>query len=258
MLGGDLTVSSIIGEGSVFTFEIVVSLGNQKELKGKFKAKRAISLVPGQYMPRVLITDDKEEARSVLVQLLNLIGFETKEASSGREAIEVYKLWKPDFIWMDIRMLDMNGLEATRHIRQLDGGNSVVIVAITASTWEEERQIVLASGFDDFVRKPFYDYEILEIMAKHLGVRYIYEEEVNDADYTVQDKNIDIEKIEAVVPIELENQLKEAVVRLNRTKTVEIIDEIFKIDSNIGKYLKDLAENLEYDRILTILEKKEY
>jgi len=256
MLGGDLTVTSKVGEGAVFKFDIVVSLGREKDLKNKFKMKRAISLVPGQYKPRVLVTDDKQEARSVLVQLLQLVGFETVEAASGYEAVSVFKSWKPDFIWMDIRMMDMNGIEATKQIRQLEGGNTVVIVAITASTWEEERQIVLASGFNDFVRKPFYDYEIFEIMAKHLGVRYIYEDDDASSALKLNERNIQVEDINEVIPADLKAELCEAVIRLNRTKTSEIIEKVSVIDSSIGSYLKELAENLEYDRLLSLFENK--
>lgn len=254
MLGGDLTVKSKAGEGAVFRFYVVATLGREKDLKNKFKMQKAIGLVPGQYVPRILVVDDKVDARSVLIQLLKLVGFETNEAASGREAVEKFVSWKPDFIWMDIRMMDTNGMEATKQIRLLDGGNTVVIVAITASTWEEERQIILAAGFNDFVRKPFYDYEIFEIMAKHLGVRYIYENSDDLSERKMADQNLKIEQINNIIPKDLRSDLCEAVIRLNRKKTSEIIEKISAFDEMIGEYLKELADNLEYDRLLSLFE----
>jgi PAS domain S-box-containing protein len=254
LLGGDLAVVSREGKGSAFSFNIVITKGDEKNLAEKFGGKKVVSLMPGQYIPKVLITDDKQEARSVLVQLLGIIGFQTREATSGFEAIDIFKKWKPDFIWMDIRMPDIDGIDTAKKIRLIDGGETVVIVAITASTWEEEKQIVLASGFNDFVRKPFYDYEIFEIMAKHLGVRYIYEDENADGSSAIPEKVIDKNYICSNIPLNIRNDLKEAVIRLNREKTNEVVEIICSLNTDAGNYLKDLAENLEYDKILSLLD----
>lgn len=256
LLGGDLKVSSRIGEGSTFFLDIIAQQGNEQEFNNKFKTRKAMKLVPGQNIPRVLITDDKAEARTVLVEFLKMLGFETQEACNGKEAITKFVQWKPDFIWMDIRMAEMDGMEAAKRIRLLEGGNSVVIVAITASTWEEERQIILAAGFDDFVRKPFHDYELFEVMAKHLGIRYIYEDsdESDNDKNSLADKEITKEQLDVVVKGELRKELNEAVLRLNRNKTLEIIEKIYLKDNAVGLFLKQIAENLDYDRLLTLLE----
>lgn len=70
----------------------------------------------------------------------------------------------------------MDGLEATRLIRALDGGKDVKIVAVTASAFAEQRKEVLAAGVDDFVRKHYRSTEIFDCLAKHLGVRYVHEQ----------------------------------------------------------------------------------
>ncbi len=74
---------------------------------------------------------------------------------------------------MDVRMPEMGGMEATRRIRELDGGGEVKIAAMTASAFQSERNVVMAAGMDDFIGKPFRPKEVFECMARHLGVRYV-------------------------------------------------------------------------------------
>ena len=113
--------------------------------------------------------------RDVLVLLLRSVGFDVREAVDGQEAIAVWEEWEPHLIWMDMRMPVMNGYEATRHIKASTKGQATVIIALTASAFEEERTVVLSAGCDDFVRKPFREAEVFDKMADYLGVRYTYD-----------------------------------------------------------------------------------
>jgi CheY-like chemotaxis protein len=76
---------------------------------------------------------------------------------------------------MDMRIPVINGYEATKQIKLTTKGQATVIIALIASTLEEERAVALLSGCDDFVRKPFREQIILEKIAQHLGVSYLYE-----------------------------------------------------------------------------------
>ena len=78
---------------------------------------------------------------------------------------------------MDMRMPVMDGYEATRLIKATIKGQATAVIALTASTLEEERAVILSVGCDDFVRKPFREADIFDIMNKHIGVEYVYEEE---------------------------------------------------------------------------------
>ena len=80
---------------------------------------------------------------------------QTREAENGVEAIAIWEEWQPHLIWMDMRMPVMDGYEATRQIKSHLKGQATVIIALTASALEEEKTIILSSGCDDFVRKPF-------------------------------------------------------------------------------------------------------
>jgi CheY-like chemotaxis protein len=145
-----------------------------------------IGLEPGQADFGILIAEDNPDSRSVLRQLLESAGFNVIEAANGQEAVEQYKNQSPDMIWMDIRLPVMSGVEATKRIRKLEEKSTIQnpkskidrlpIVALSASSFEEDREEFLAAGCDDFVRKPFRAEEIFNVMAKYMEVRYIYQD----------------------------------------------------------------------------------
>ena len=255
LMGGDITVTSRLGEGSIFRFEITVGRGKESDFSEKSRQRRVIGLENGQGAPRILVADDKPDNRNLLVKLLGTVGFEVREAVNGREAIEIFESWQPHFIWMDIRMPVMGGLEATRHIKATDRGKSTIIAALTASALQGERESILAAGCDDFVRKPYREHEIFNVMKEHLGLKYIYENEQPE-NMTVTAKTSIVfgtEELATALPENLRAQMREAVLRLDTNRSFELIEKISLLDASIGSVFRTLAENLDYQRILTLL-----
>ena len=254
MMGGDITVSSREDEGSVFRLEISIGEGKESDIMEKTHPPRVIGLEPGQAVPRVMVVDDKEENRSLLIKLLEIVGFDTREAVNGQEAVEISELWRPHFIWMDIRMPVMDGLEATRRIKATEAGKTLTIAAVTASALVEERETILAAGCDDFVRKPYREREIFEVMAKHLGLKYVYEKEQTEKEPGSPEMELKSEQLVEALPPDLRGELHTAIVRLDTTRTLEVIDRIAGRDAAIGALLKKLADDLAYDRLLLLTE----
>jgi signal transduction histidine kinase/DNA-binding response OmpR family regulator len=252
LMGGDLTVTSREGEGSTFRFEIDVHAG-QEDIREKTHAPLVMGLTPGQTVPRVLVVDDDEENRKLLVRLLELAGFKVQEAENGEKAVALFAQWSPQFIWMDMRMPVMDGLEATRRIRTLPGGDQVKIVAFTASVMEEERTSILAARCDDVVHKPYRESLLFEVMAKHLGVNYHYEE--NSSEIAIESET-DMCSL-TTLPAGLRDSLTRAVLELDTDRTLAVVEEITRQDAAIGPVLRKLAENLEYERLLTMLEQND-
>jgi CheY-like chemotaxis protein len=183
MMGGEMTVSSIVGRGTTFKFNITVGVVDATDIEGKKPTRRVIALAtqrcanePNQPRYRILIVDDRYDNRQLLIKLLNPLGFELREASNGQDAIALWETFEPHLIWMDMRMPVMDGYEATKQIKATTKGQATAIIALTASILEEERAVVLSAGCDDFLRKPFRESDIFEAMHKHIGVRYIYDE----------------------------------------------------------------------------------
>jgi CheY-like chemotaxis protein len=123
-----------------------------------------------------LAVDDRAESRQLLVRLLAPLGCEIREAANGEEAVNIWQEWMPHLILMDLRMPVMSGREATRYIKGTEKGKDTVIIALTASSFEEDREQILADGCKDFVRKPFREEVLFELMGKHLGLQFIDDE----------------------------------------------------------------------------------
>ncbi|CAN1208719.1 hypothetical protein TUMEXPCC7403_00760 [Tumidithrix helvetica PCC 7403] len=197
LLGGELRVQSAIAHGTLFQFEIQASLGTTIEQKIQQPAHRAIGLAPDLPIYRILVVDDVWENRQLLTKMLSPIGFDIKEAENGAEAIALWESWQPHLIWMDMRMPVMDGYEATRRIRERERQENVelshpfsktIIIALTASAFEEKRSLVLAAGCDDYVRKPVQQDTLFAKMAEYLGVRYLYTDKGSKLDRAMTGK----------------------------------------------------------------------
>lgn len=176
LMGGDISVSSTLGKGSLFKFDIVVQKALETQLPNQMQERQVISLASNREQVRLLVVDDQPENRWLLLKLLTSVGFEVKEAQNGLDAITVWEEWQPHLIFMDMRMPVMNGYEATGRIKATAVGQATAIVAVTGFAFEENRAAILAAGCDDFISKPFQANDIFAKLASHLGVSYIYQE----------------------------------------------------------------------------------
>ena len=173
LMGGKIEVASQVDLGSTFSFNIQIKIGEPSITSLEFR--RIIGLQSEQITPKVLVAEDRWENRQFLVRLLDTIGFEVKEATNGSEAIAIWSDWSPDLILIDLQMPVMDGYEATQHIKRSD--KSVVIIAITASQFKEQKKFILSSGCDDLLNLPFREEDLWSKIARHLKVEYIYETE---------------------------------------------------------------------------------
>lgn len=173
LMGGTLQVKSVPGEGSQFWFDL-----DLHEVKGSQEephiAEPKIIGITGE-RPRILIVDDKIDNRMFLNDLLTPLGFDVTEAEDGEECLGQAMTIRPDAILMDLRMPNMNGLEATRRIRQTPELKDVVIIAISASSFEHNRLECLKAGTDNFLSKPFRINKLLELLHHHLPIELVYD-----------------------------------------------------------------------------------
>ncbi|EDN70187.1 Periplasmic Sensor Hybrid Histidine Kinase [Beggiatoa sp. PS] len=174
MMDSSLQVTSTVGEGSIFWFELqlpeAVDWQHNDIVQG--------TIIGFEDAPRkILVVDDNAANRMIFFGLLFPLGFEVIEAENGQQGIETAKALLPDLIIMDLVMPIMDGLEATRQLRQIPALKNVIIIAASASAFDKQRKECLGVGCDDFVTKPIEADEVLEKLQEHLKLTWIYEAE---------------------------------------------------------------------------------
>jgi signal transduction histidine kinase/CheY-like chemotaxis protein len=254
LMGGELSVSSSVGVGTCFSFELSAPSADAKAAAVCRYTSRAVALEAEQPPYRLLVVEDNQTNRSLMVTLLQSVGFEVQEAVNGRQAVEKWREWRPHLIWMDMRMPIMDGYQATAQIKESPVGKDTVIIALTASAFKEDRLKAIEHGCDDFVGKPFRESEIFEMIKKHLGVRYAYDEEDEGLKAAASQKRFDELLITLIddLPAELIARLKEATELSDSTKIDEVIEEIRTENVQIAEAFSALADNFAYDDILAL------
>jgi len=177
LLGGSLTLSStgVPGQGACFELRIPITLSTGEVSAAIPSApQRTVSALAPDHPPqRLLVVEDQPENRLLLELMLEDLGFEVRTAPDGEQALRQWEEWQPHLIWLDLYMPGMDGCEVARRIKATQQGQSTIIVALTASVRKEDRDRGLAAGCDDFLGKPFHRKDLMELLTRHLGGRFL-------------------------------------------------------------------------------------
>jgi CheY-like chemotaxis protein len=240
----------------VFYFTIPVSVLPSVAEPEEPKHGRILGLAEGQPSYRLLIVEDQPENRLLLRRLLEPLGFELREAVNGQEAVALFEQWHPDLIWMDIRMPVMDGLEAVRRIRANQAGTETKIIALTAHALDEESKPILAAGCDDLVRKPFRESEIFDALVRHLRLKFIYEKApLQKSTLAAPGLALRPEQLD-ILPAELLRDLRQAAIELDTARTQALIGQVAERDASLGRALRTLATQFDYEGLLKLLERE--
>lgn len=256
LMGGEITVSSQVGVGSCFQFTLPTTVVEQAVGDRDRTQGTVVAIAPGQPTYRLLVAEDSATNRLLMVRLLTRLGFEVREANNGQEALAIWREWHPHLIWMDMQMPIMNGFEAIRQIKATPEGASTVIIALTASAFEEQRQAILAIGCDDFVRKPFQREELLAKISQHLPVQYLYAEPdrvggiATTAAPTAEPM---IANALQAMPADWRDKLHHAAAQCSDRLLLELIDQLPDEQVALATALKQLTENFRFDQITTLI-----
>lgn len=248
LMGGELDIRSQPDRGTSVSFAVEVAMPAQPAAAAPAQA-RAIRIA-GDVHPRVLLVDDRPEGRELLARLLRPLGFEVREAANGQEAIYEWQRWAPQAICMDMRMPVLDGREATRRIKATPEGQHTIIIAVTASSFDEQREEVLALGCDDFVRKPFQEEVLLQILAKHLHLSY--EREALPGVEAGMDDAALAEHL-AALPQALRARLRDSLQRLDVTAIEQGLNELRALDPAAAAVVALMVEQFRFERVAALL-----
>ena len=250
LLGGALHVESAFGQGSRFWFALSLPAVDAPERASGVPAAPVIGYRGTRR--RVLIADDKRENRAVLVDMLAPLGFVIAEAGNGQEVLDVAARFRPDVVLMDMRMPVLDGLEATRRLRQSEALRDVIVIAVSASAYGHHREQYLAAGADDFLSKPFRQEKLLELLGARLGLDLVYASDA--AGSPASDKAPDGE---IVVPPDGELAiLRELAQRGDLRNLLAQVERLERADQRYAPFaarLRGLAERFQLKKINELL-----
>ncbi len=242
-LGGKLEVESQPGQGSRFIISLPLVEVPEQDLselvKDTLTDQRSLVLAPGQDVT-VLVADDLRENRDVLVKLLEGVGFHTREARDGKEAIEKLREYDMPVALIDLRMPVMNGMEAAREIRKDPTLKDKVLIAVSASVLSDKAG-AREAGFDDFIGKPFRASEVFDKIKRHLKVRYTVAAQESPADSERKRVKAGDQKLPPEVAREVARRVQEAVQLGDVSELTAVATELIQRNDLTSPYGEEIA-----------------
>ena len=244
LMGGDIQVESTPGQGSRFWFEVTLPL-----TAGAVPIEEVqTEVISGYEGPKltVLVVDDVELNRALLVDMLAPLGFETLEAADGQQALELAQTHPPDLILMDRRMPVLDGLAAVRLLRQIPELAETPVISISASVSERDRAEIMAAGYTAFLPKPVSWPDLAAQLEAHLPLEWTYEAVVVEGEVSESE-------VELVLPPRADLETLYELARYGSISRIQ--DWVQALAARDEKYqplaakLGHLAESYEIERI---------
>ncbi len=208
MMGSKIELTSNYGQGSKFWLDLKLGISTEWISAASYSNKGTIIGYSGE-PKKLLVVDDKEVNREVLVEVLRPLGFVIEQAENGAEALEKTRSFQPDLIITDIAMPVMDGYDFTREVRSLYS-EKIPIIACSASVSSSDKDLAIAAGCNDFIPKPVEMEILFLILEKYLQIQWNYDVNHSTSSRT-QEQSTKVPVQEMVFPTSAElNKLYEA------------------------------------------------
>jgi len=255
MMGSTIEVSSELGRGSRFHFELEVPLAEDwATAVTQVEAGKIVGYEGSRR--KLLVVDDKAVNRTIIMEVLDPLGFDCHQAENGEEGLALARELRPDLILTDLVMPVLDGFEMTRRLRQYPQLKNTVIIASSASVLRADKVQSLQAGCDDFIPKPIEFDRLLTTVQKHLKLEWVYE--TYRRSQTDDDTPKNIASDEWVVPPAAALM---AIYEAAKIGDIEQIErEVQRIKISDQRYvpfcdrISELAHNFEDNEIVNLIE----
>lgn len=258
-LDGSVSVESEAGKGSCFTVSLPLVRIDESELAEPLRTSLSEAMqyeLPEGKEVTALIVDDRDHNRDVLSQMLRSAGFQTVEAHDGIVALDELRKHRMPLVLMDIHMPRMNGLDATRKIKQDPELANTVVIAVSASVFPDSQQSIFDAGCDDFIGKPVRSAELFQKVDRHLRVFLTSESaELSASTSGGADECTKTPPLEKVK--EADRKLRAAAEVGNVTLLTELLDELSELYDGTSAYVDEirrLMRSFDFDGILNLVQ----
>jgi PAS domain S-box-containing protein len=250
-MGDELKVESTRGQGSRFYFVLpLVKPADDRiaddEPEASMEPALDARLAPGQDLT-ALVVDDSTVNRRILARLLESAGVRVITAAGGNEALRLAREHRPDVIFMDLRMGDMDGLETTRRIKAEPTIWTIPVVAVTASAFGDTREAARQAGCIAYLSKPVRAESLFAALHDYLGVRF--------ESMAPQDSVAEPELSDHARRVTLAVRLHDAAAIGSITDLEALAQELAVGDpgeANLGRQIAKLAAQFEFDELRTL------
>ncbi len=248
LMDSTLQVSSELGTGSDFHFDLNLELGVEKGELAKYTQPEIITGFTGRELVKLLVVDNRTESRTLMIDLLKPYGFELLEASDGVEGLEKAAIAKPDLILTDLVMPKMNGMEMIRHLKDSPELQKIPIIAMSVNNFSLSDRQILPFNSDDFLLKPIQLPELLEKLRNRLEIEWII-----NPDFTAVKPEVNEDKI-MVIPSLAELESLQKAARIGDIEKVErevnLLQEFDPQYRNFCQEILKLAQEFDDEGIL--------
>ncbi|MEG4943696.1 ATP-binding protein [Microcoleus sp. F4-D5] len=258
MMGGEIKVESILGQGSIFSLDLELTKSSEYIEQTSLDTSINLNGFKGN-KNKILVVDDRFENRGFLINLLQPLGFQIVEACDGQEGLDKAAEFKPDLIITDLVMPVMDGFEMSRRLRKSPEFKDVILIASSASVFNFDRQNSKDAGCNEFVSKPIQVEELLELLKIYLQIEWTYDQPADLANEQQQGFTnlLNVQSSELVIPPSTELL---ALFNAARIGDIEIVEqEANRLKHTDGNYLPfankvlQFAKNFEEKELLAFM-----
>ncbi|MDJ0845379.1 CHASE domain-containing protein [Crocosphaera sp.] len=254
LMGGKIYLKSQLGRGTIVQFHLPVIIPKPEEIKQNHRKGKVVSLASYEPDYRILVIDEQDYSRKLLINFLQPIGFKIKETSDLKNAFSISQSWHPHLIFIDTKLLLSDNDLLINSIKNCQSLDEIIIIGIASGKIENNQVDKLQLWCNDCLYKPFAIGLILEKISYHLGVHYCYENEEIEL--------ISTEKIiKKLTPSALTMMSSEWLQKVywaasagNRSILEKLIQQIPENNYSVTSGMMELVDNFNYRKIREIIE----